>query len=53
MPQSIILVSDVPGLGQLGDVCKVKDGFARNYLIPHKLAVTATPNRRIAQLCHG
>ncbi len=42
MSQSVILVSDVPGLGQLGDLCKVKDGFARNYLIPQKLAVFAT-----------
>src|SRR5205085_12437634 len=43
MPQSIILISDVPGLGQLGDVCKVKEGYARNYLIPQRLAVHATP----------
>ncbi len=42
MPQSVILISDVPGLGQLGDVCKVKEGYARNYLIPQKLAVHAT-----------
>lgn len=42
MPQSVILVSDVPGLGQLGDLCKVKEGYARNYLIPQKLAVFAT-----------
>ena len=44
MPQSIILLSDVPGLGQVGDLCKVKDGFARNYLIPQQLAVVATAN---------
>lgn len=44
MPLSVILTSDVPGLGQLGDNCKVKEGFARNYLIPQKLAMYATPD---------
>src|SRR6267142_201510 len=44
MAQSVILISDVPGLGQLGDNCKVKNGFARNYLIPHRLAMLATPD---------
>jgi large subunit ribosomal protein L9 len=44
MPQQVILTSDVPGLGQVGDVCKVKDGYARNYLLPQQLAVPATPN---------
>jgi large subunit ribosomal protein L9 len=42
MPQSVILIADVPGLGQLGDVCKVKDGFARNYLIPRRKALVAS-----------
>jgi large subunit ribosomal protein L9 len=44
MPQSVILISDVPGLGQVGDHKKVKDGFARNYLIPQHLAIFATPD---------
>lgn len=44
MAQSVILISDVPGLGQLGDTCKVKEGFARNYLIPQRLAMVATPD---------
>lgn len=44
MAQSVILLSDVPGLGQLGDTCKVKEGYARNYLIPQRLAVVASPN---------
>lgn len=44
MAQNIILLSDVPGLGQVGDRCKVKDGYARNYLFPEKLAVLATQN---------
>jgi len=44
MPQEVILLSDVPGLGQVGEVHKVKDGYARNYLIPRHLAVFTTPN---------
>ena len=44
MAQSLILVADVPGLGQPGDVCKVKDGYARNYLLPNRLALRATPD---------
>jgi large subunit ribosomal protein L9 len=39
----IILLEKVANLGQLGDVVKVKDGFARNYLIPHGKAKRATP----------
>lgn len=35
----IILSQDVYNLGEEGDVCTVKDGYARNYLIPQKLAV--------------
>src|SRR5436190_10301504 len=42
MPHSVILTHDVPGLGQVGDVCKVKEGYAQNYLIPQRLAVVAT-----------
>lgn len=38
----IILTSKVEGLGERGDVVKVKDGYARNYLIPKKLALPAT-----------
>jgi large subunit ribosomal protein L9 len=34
----------VGNLGNLGDVVKVKDGFARNYLIPHGKAKRATPD---------
>lgn len=39
----IILTSDVPELGQTGDVKDVAAGYARNYLIPKRLAVKATP----------
>ena len=39
----IILLEKVANLGQLGDIVKVKDGFARNYLIPKGKAKRATP----------
>lgn len=38
----IILLKDVKKIGKEGDVVKVKDGYARNYLIPKKLAVLHT-----------
>ena len=38
----IILLDKVAKLGNLGDVVKVKQGYARNYLIPGKLARRAT-----------
>ncbi len=38
----IILSKNVEKLGKVGDVIKVKDGFARNYLFPHKIGVAAT-----------
>ena len=39
----VILLEKVANLGQLGDVVRVKDGFARNYLIPQGKARRATP----------
>jgi len=39
----IILLEKLVNLGQLGDIVKVKDGFARNYLIPKGKAKRATP----------
>lgn len=38
----IILNQDVPNLGEEGDVCVVKDGYARNYLLPSGAAVAFT-----------
>ncbi len=38
----IILLEKVTNVGALGDIVKVKDGFARNFLIPQKLARRAT-----------
>jgi large subunit ribosomal protein L9 len=50
----IILRSDVRDLGRSGELVEVKEGYARNYLLPRKLAVPATPgnlkdfNKRMA-----
>ena len=38
----VILMEKVANLGELGDVVKVKDGYARNFLIPHGKAKRAT-----------
>jgi len=38
----IILREDVQHLGKVGEVVKVKDGYARNYLLPNGLAYAAT-----------
>lgn len=47
----VILREDVPALGMVGDVVKVKPGFARNYLLPRGLAVVAD-RRNIGVLEH-
>lgn len=39
----VVLLKNVPGIGKVGDSTEVADGYARNYLIPRKLAVPATP----------
>ena len=39
----IILTQEVAGVGSAGDVAEVKDGYARNYLIPKGLGATVTP----------
>jgi len=46
----IILRADVQHLGKIGEVVKVKDGYARNYLLPQGLAYPATEanKKRIA-----
>jgi large subunit ribosomal protein L9 len=38
----IILTAEVPQLGGPGDIVQVKDGYARNYLLPRRLAMVAT-----------
>jgi large subunit ribosomal protein L9 len=37
----VILKEDVPKLGSRGDVVKVAEGYGRNFLLPHKLAIEA------------
>lgn len=39
----VILREGIDGLGKAGEIVKVKDGFARNYLLPQKKAVVADP----------
>jgi large subunit ribosomal protein L9 len=39
----VLLIKDVYKLGRAGDVKKVADGFGRNFLLPQRLAVLATP----------
>jgi large subunit ribosomal protein L9 len=40
----IILIQDVDNLGAANEVVKVRNGYARNFLIPQKLAVEASPS---------
>lgn len=63
----IILTSDVSGLGASGDSVEVRDGYARNYLLPQGMAIVATKgaqkqvesirrsqeNRRVRDLEHA
>jgi large subunit ribosomal protein L9 len=49
----VILKQDVDKLGKAGDVVKVAPGYGRNFLIPKKMAVEATPgNIKIVELEH-
>jgi large subunit ribosomal protein L9 len=40
----VILREDIDKLGNIGDLVKVADGYARNYLVPNKKAIEATPD---------
>ena len=42
----VILKQKVQGLGDRGDVVRVKDGYARNYLFPKRLALPSTPSQK-------
>jgi len=39
----VVFLQDVPNVAKAGDVKEVSDGYSRNYLLPRKLAVLATP----------
>ena len=39
----VVLKQDIDKLGSTGDIVKVADGYGRNYLLPHGLALKATP----------
>lgn len=45
----VILLEDITNLGRMGDTVTVKAGYARNYLIPRKLALVATAQNLKAQ----
>ena len=50
MPVQVILRDDVANLGKIGDVVRVKPGYARNFLLPRGLAVEANPkNLRVLE----
>jgi large subunit ribosomal protein L9 len=38
----VILTNNIPKLGEVGDVCEVKAGYGRNYLLPQGLAIAAS-----------
>jgi len=40
----VILREDIDKLGNIGDLVKVADGYARNFLVPRKKAIEATPD---------
>jgi len=42
----IILKQDVPNLGYINEIVVVRDGYARNYLIPQGIAIMATPSSK-------
>ncbi len=44
MAVELILLEDVKGLGTMGEQVKVKDGYARNFLVPREKAMRATPD---------
>ena len=43
----IILIKDVDNLGGANEIVKVRNGYARNFLIPQKFAVEASPSNRM------
>lgn len=52
MDREVLLMADVADLGSEGDVVKVSEGYARNYLLPRKLVapVTAATRKRLEKI---
>jgi large subunit ribosomal protein L9 len=52
MSKEVVLMADVQGLGAQGDVVRVAEGYARNFLLPRKLAapVTEATRRQLAKV---
>ena len=48
----VILREDIDKLGKIGDLVKVADGYARNFLVPKKKAIEATPDN-LASMTHA
>jgi len=46
MAKEVLLMTDVPGLGQEGDVVRVAEGYLRNFLLPKKLVAPLTDATR-------
>jgi len=46
MSKEVLLMTDVPGLGQEGEVVRVAEGYLRNFLLPKKLAAVITDGSR-------
>ncbi len=44
MPMRLLLRKDTAGLGVTGDIINVAEGYARNYLLPRRIAVEVTPD---------
>ena len=50
----VILLEKVNKLGDIGQIVNVKNGFARNFLFPNKIAIRATKeNKEVFQICHS
>ncbi|MEM7495341.1 MAG: 50S ribosomal protein L9 [Myxococcota bacterium] len=50
-PIHVLLARDLAGLGHIGDVVRVRPGYARNFLFPRKIALPVLP-KRVQQLEH-
>ena len=48
----VILLEDVKSLGKKGELVNVSDGHARNYIIPRKLGLEATP-KNLKGICNS